>query len=590
MRLRALAMLVGVGALAVILFGAVSATAGPPEGEDLDLASALPLTLDAAGLTEIPAIGGGSTGTGSPPRLGDNVFANAPQALAPAGLVGRSETTLTLQGQSVLAGWNDAQGFCGPPLGAVCTPPSPAGLSGYGYSTDGGQTWTDGGAPDPFGGVLSRGDPWMDNNGSGTFYFANLAIDQDDAESLGVGVWRGSFNGSTFAWNDVKTFDSPVNATTPGFDFYDKEAIVSGKNSQKNDAYVSLTNFQGFGPADGCPVLPENGFGQIEVWRTHDGGSTWHGPTIAGPEAADSAADCGNSGTLQQSSVPAIAPNGDLYVVWQYGPTFAPTGAFGATAAIKFAKSTNGGETFSTPTTVANINSMRANPPIGYNRARNNDHPRIDVATTGKYKGRIYVTYYSSATPVSSTAGPTNTQVLVNVQTFIKYSDDGGQTWSTPKEIGGALPSPLPTGVGAIKRWWPDVSISPGGEVHVVYMEERATQLTASPTDTECTRTTDAAAPRVGRYSSLVDTWWTYSNDGGASWSMPLKLSSGTSPWCTPNGNVGSNIRPNMGDYIDAQAGPGLKVYGLWADGRDLAPLGPNFVLVAGSMFGAGKS
>ena len=56
---------------------------------------------------------------------------------------------------------------------------------------------------------------------------------------------------------------------------------------------------------------------------------------------------------------------------------------------------------------------------------------------------------------------------------------------------------------------------------------------------------------------------------------MPLKLSSGTSSWCTPSGNVISNIRPNMGDYIDAQAGPGLKVYGLWADGRDAGPYPP---------------
>ena len=96
---------------------------------------------------------------------------------------------------------------------------------------------------------------------------------------------------------------------------------------------------------------------------------------------------------------------------------------------------------------------------------------------------------------------------------------------------------------------------------------------------------------RVGTYSSLVDTWWTYSKDGGASFSMPLKLSSGTTPWCTPAGNVGSNIRPNMGDYIDAQAGPGLKVYGLWADGRDSALIGgAGPFLVAGAAFGAGKS
>ena len=228
MRIRALALLVAVGALAVILFGTVSATAGPPEGDDFDdLVSAMPLTPDAVGVTEIPAAAGGPTGTGQPPRIGANVIANAPQAGLLIGAVGRGETTLTMHGQNLVAGWNDAQGFCGPPLGVVppfslCTPQSPAGLSGYAFSTNGGQTWTDGGGPDPFGGVLSRGDPWMDNNGAGTFYYANLAVDQEDAESLGVGIWRGAFNGSSFSWSGVKTFDSPVNATVPGFDFYDK--------------------------------------------------------------------------------------------------------------------------------------------------------------------------------------------------------------------------------------------------------------------------------------------------------------------------------------------------------------------------------
>jgi hypothetical protein len=587
MRLRLPALVLVAGAMAITLLGTASATTRPPfpQGK-IDLISANPLTPDAIIGEQSPASAGGSTGSGSPPRIGANVFANAPQSGPPAGLVGRSETTLTVQGQKILAGWNDAQGFCGAPFGSVCTPQSPRGLSGYGYSTDGGQTWTDGGGPDPFGGVLSRGDPWMDNNGD-TFYYANLAVNQTTGAALGVGVWRGGFSGSSFAWSDVKTFDSPDNATAPDDDFYDKEALVAGKNQNKNDAYVSLTNFQQL-----CG-FQQNGFGQIEVWRTHDAGATWQGPAIAGPEPADSAADCGFTGHLQQSSAPAVGPGGEVYVVWQYGPTFDGAGQTTADANIYFARSLDGGVTFSTPTSVAGINSARANPPIGYNRARVNDHPRIEVATTGESKGRIYVTYYSSTSPVPSATNPASAQTLVNIQTYLKHSDDGGATWSTPVEIGGALPSPLPSGVGAIKRWWPDVSISPGGEVHVVYMEEQATQLTANPTDIECSRTTDAATPRTGRYSSLVDTWWTNSKDGGASFSMPLKLSSGTSPWCTPAGNVISNIRPNMGDYIDAQAGPGLKIYALWADGRDFGPYPPfgagNF-LMAGSAFAAGKS
>lgn len=576
--------LAAIGALLLIIVGSALGSSRPPfpDGK-IDLMSGATAAVTADSVFTI-GIGGPVTATGSPPRVGDNVFANATQSGPPGGLVGRSETTLSLHGQNVLAGWNDAQGFCGAPFGAGCAQQVPHGLSGYAYSTDGGQNWTDGGAPDSLGtNVLTRGDPWMDNDGGGTFYYANLAIDKTTAATLGVSVHRGHFAGGTFVWDDVQTFDSPENVTNPDYDFYDKEALASGKNANKNDAYVSLTNFQGL-----CNI-PQNGFGQIEVWRTHDGGATWQGPAIAGPEQADSAADCGNTGTLQQSSAPAVAANGDVYVTWQVGPTFNALGQASVDADIVVAKSTDGGATFDAPVKVADINSSRANAPVGFNRSRINDHPRMEVALTGKNKGRIYVTYYSSGSPVFAT--PTSQQSLVDIQTYLKYSDDGGSTWSSPVTIGGALPAHSAT-LGATKRFWPDVSVSPGGEVHVVYLEERATQLTANPTDIECSRTVDGGT-RKGRYSSLADTWWAYSKDGGASFSAPIKLSSGTSFWCTPSGNVISNIRPNMGDYIDAQAGPGLKVYGLWADGRDAGPyppFGPGNFLMAGAAFGMGKS
>ena len=48
-----------------------------------------------------------------------------------------------------------------------------------------------------------------------------------------------------------------------------------------------------------------------------------------------------------------------------------------------------------------------------------------------------------------------------------------------------------------------------------------------------------------------------------------------------------------MGDYIDAEAGPGLKVHALWADGRDAGPyppFGPGTFLMTGAAYGVGKS
>jgi hypothetical protein len=621
MRIRALVLVLAAAVMSAALLGSASAnTRSPfPEGK-LDLMSAPPVP-DFQELEASSSSGGsGSTGSGPPPRVGPNIQVNAPQMPLPNGLIGRSETTLTAHGQNMIAGWNDAQGFCGPPFNSACPQQVPHGLSGYAFSTDGGETWTDGGGPDPFGSVLSRGDPWMDDDGGQTWYYANLAVHPTTAASLGVGVWRGHFSGNTFQWDDVKSFDSPHNNTlcddptdtTPPInqipcDFYDKEALVAGKGTNKDDAYVSLTNFQGqkfIGPPPGCGTLGQFGFGQIEVWRTHDGGSTWQGPAIAGPEAADSVASCGNAGTLQQASVPAIGPNGEVYVVWQFGPTF--TAAFpsgGPDADIVFARSTDGGATFSAPKKLADINAMRANNPLAFNRTRIIDHPRIEVALAGKNKGRIYVTYYSAVSPVIAAGAvpcpagvpvPPNTcfpQSLVSSKVFVTHSDDKGNTWSTPQEIGG----PLPTGpnIASVKRWWPDVTVGPGGEVHIVYYEERDTNVTPDASDVECNTSIATNQRRFGTHSALVDTWWTFSQDGGTSWSTPLKLSDETTNWCF----AASNIRPNMGDYIDAEAGAGLKVYGFWADarvtGNGFVP-GPAFfpfnMYFANSVFAAGKS
>src|SRR5262249_42395524 len=263
--------------------------------------------------------------------------------------------------------------------------------------------WTDGGAPPVINHVFTRGDPWLDRGGldNATFYYANLAVHDVTGASLGVSVHRGHFSGSSFTWSDVHTFNAP----NPN-DFYDKEAIAMAKDGS-GAGYVSLTNFIELP----CPAFPNTAgaFGQIEVWRTHDGGATWQGPTIVSADktnANPADPNCGNTGVLQQSSVPSIGPNGEVYVTWQLGPTFsAPGGSTTSTdAKIVVARSLDGGVTFGAPTTVADINSLRNDTPVGYNRDRINDHPRIAVATSGPNGGRVYVTYYSAVAPTTAGA------------------------------------------------------------------------------------------------------------------------------------------------------------------------------------------
>ena len=215
------------------------------------------------------------TGTGRPPRVGPNIQVNAPQSF----WIGRSETTIAVSdnGNNMVAGWNDADGFCGPPFGAPCPPPPVPGLSGYGFSTDGGQTCTDPGAPPvlPFPstpGVMTRGDPLLDTGdpGNKTYYYANLAVRVDTGAFGGMTVHTGSFKGKSFGWTSGTVIPPPA----PG-DFLDKEHIAADKNSRRDNVYVSVTNFLG-----------GVGGGQIEVYSSTDGAVTFGGPGIVQPAEA----------------------------------------------------------------------------------------------------------------------------------------------------------------------------------------------------------------------------------------------------------------------------------------------------------------
>jgi len=216
---------------------------------------------------------------------------------------------------------------------------------------------------------------------------------------------------------------------------------------------------------------------------------------------------------------------------------------------------------------VANTNSMRQNTPVGYSRNRFNDHPRIAVATTGPHKGRVYVGYYSAVSPVGAAptvpcpagvAGVCVGQSLVSSQIFVSFSDNQGGTWSTPSALAPAVPA---TGV---KRFWPVVSIEPGGNIDVIYQESQEMPTAANPT---CVVNVGGGVSRVGAANSLVNTFWVESIDGGATFINTLKASSATSNWCT----TASNIRPNFGDYIGSASG-GNHAFPIWADGRNGVP------------------
>ncbi len=518
---------------------------------------------------------GNGHGHGNQPDVGPNVQVNDPQQLFPADNPTRNSTTLAVshEGEEMLVGWDDFQGFCGPPNNRACPAQNPPGVSGYGFSTDGGATWTDGGSPFPIGLAQTAGHPWVDRGGRGrgdddddddrgkrhgnhddegeVFYYTSRMRTGVNG-SAGIGVHRGHFAAGTFVWDDAQLL-APSNPN----DYYSRQAIAAAKD-RSGAAYIVQSNIIDF-----CG-FPAGGYGQIEVFRTHDSGDSWQGPVVV---AADTGTPtdpndplCGVTGTQQVAPVVAVGPRGEVYVLWQFGPAFDGfTGEFATTSSLAFSRSLDGGVTFSAPQLIVGFNNMRDNPPAGYGKNRMNDQPRITVATKGRYKGRIFVTFYQS---VQQVAGDATVQSNVSSQIYIMHSDNKGQTWSAPRQL---TATPPPTG---IKRFWPTASVRPGGEVDVVYLESRETQVTVDPSDIECSVLIGGGLRREGPLSSLVNTYWIQSRDGGITFSAPLRVSDQTSNWCTAAYTGAGGLYSNFGDYIGV-ASDNKSTFTVWPDGRN---------------------
>jgi hypothetical protein len=482
---------------------------------------------------------------------------------------GASETTVALATDSfrAVAGWNDGEGFAHAPFTPNTTP---LGLSGFGFSRDGGRSWTDGGAPpignkiafgpgtqgrSATGNYVTRGDPWLEVD-SGvfdpTFYYANLAVWEDDAAAPPAGfvIHRGRFDRGNFAWNDSALVQSP---NYPN-DFLDKEALAVAGRGRNTQLYVSLTNFQTV-----CGV-PFGGFGAIEMYRSLDAGATWARTVIQPDETliTDPAdPNCGLDGVANQASQPVVAPNGDVYVTWERGVQ-APNvgGSVLDRPTIAFARSGDKGATFTAPSTVASICGVDDNEPAGFNRTNSLDIPRITVDNSFRHRGRIYLTYQDCSPAAGDAASAFDTDV------FVRFSDDRGETWSTP--------TPINTLADGHQQFWPVVTVDRFGVAEVVYYDMQDVNVTPDPTDIECSvRTGGPLNDPILKQSTVTtfsDVFRARSVNGGRTWSAPQRVTDQTTNWCaaTPI----NSIIPNFGDYIDSTAG----IFGgidVWADGRN---------------------
>ncbi len=164
----------------------------------------------------------------------------------------QSETAIAVSGSKVAVGYNDSQGGL---LFLVAGDD----LTGYAYSTDGGQTFTDGGVLPNAGGNVNVGDPWLASDNSGNMYFSTLTIDGNTGLLL-VGVSSSTDGGRS--WTPAASLPFPPNTV---FEFADKDALTTGPGN--GNLYAAWDDFSfdsNFNFSLGLPVA-----------HSTDGGRTW---------------------------------------------------------------------------------------------------------------------------------------------------------------------------------------------------------------------------------------------------------------------------------------------------------------------------
>jgi len=384
------------------------------------------------------------------------------------------EPSIAVFGSNVAVGWNDSGHSVGRIRGVGF------GI-GYGFSTDGGSTFTDAGG---LGGSNWGADPTLAVDRAGNFYFARLDLGR------GIAVYKSTDGGITFG--------QPVSAS-PGLRVQDKSFIAVDNTGGPFDGnvYVSWTN-------------PSSNILTIMFSRSTDSGASFSTPMPLSPAGR------------YQGSMPAIGPNGEIYVVWL---------DLGSNQ-ILLRESIDGGLTFGSQVLVATAN------PIGSfgrcpGRSLKGDirpapFPIISVDKSGgPFEGNVYVAF--SSDPDGS--GPDMADV------FLSYSTDGGKTWS--------LPIRLNDDRTTNDQWLPFVAVAPNGAVGVMWYDRRL--------DPE---------------NLLIDVFMTISTDGGASFGMNFRITEVSFPVPPLNPNfdpLSSNC--NIGDYIFMVADAN-SFYLAWTDNR----------------------
>jgi hypothetical protein len=382
------------------------------------------------------------------------------------------------------------------------TPNSDAWCGHY-VSHDRGKTWRQGllggypgGPVNTLTGFHGAGDPVIVADAAGGFYYAGIAFKRtrNPYNPIGFGINPGVDNCVFVArsQNDGESFDQVVivwAALESLVRFDDKEWVACDPNNPQN-VYLVWVIFTAMLVA------------RLMCSRSTDGGRTWSAP-IAISETRSAEIN------LQGAAI-VVDNSSAVHVTWiDYG-----------TGNIRYARSTDHGQSFSAPVNVAPIQPIPSPLPHGTYRTPDMTALAVDMSGTDT-TGSLYVTWADYASG--------------DADVLLSYSHDAGASWEGPVRVNND------TEGNGVDQFFPAVAVSAEGWVHVGFYDRRE-----DPNDT------------------MLEYWWAISFDAAVSFPINLPMSNATfdGAWS----RTGTN--DFIGDYTTITA-DNETVAAVWCDMRD---------------------
>ncbi|MCB0555113.1 MAG: exo-alpha-sialidase [Phaeodactylibacter sp.] len=261
------------------------------------------------------------------------------------------------------------------------------------YSQDGGKTWKEKQLRSPYG---VYGDPVILADYAGNFFYAHLADPSGSGRFSSSWLDRIVIQKSTdggMAWSD-----GAFTGNRPPAD-QDKHWLAA--NPYNHHLYVTWTEFDKYGSRKA------EDHSRILFSKSTDSGKSWSDAISINQLEGD----CLDDDNTTEGAVPAVGPNGELYVSWAYAEK------------IYFDRSIDGGATW------LNEDIIAADQPGGWafdipGISRCNGMPFTEAdRSNGPHRGSVYINWSDQRN------GEGDTDI------WLAYSRDGGQSWSEPIRV-----------------------------------------------------------------------------------------------------------------------------------------------------------